>query len=126
MLQGIIDFTVPSGGSDGKALHFVASNDIADLSIFGVGVANNGGGTDGEEYSFPEIAVSAGDDILLARTPEAMESYLATYCFGSFEHVLTANADISQNGDDAIELFEIGIVIETFGDAYVDGSGETW
>ncbi len=126
MLQGIIDFTVPSGGSDGKALHFVASNDIADLSIFGVGVANNGGGTDGEEYSFPEMAVSAGDDILLARTPEVMESYLATSCFGSFEHVLTANADISQNGDDAIELFEIGIVIETFGDADVDGSGEAW
>jgi hypothetical protein len=126
MLQGIIDFTVPSGGSDGKALHFVAANDIADLSSFGVGVANNGGGTDGEEYSFPSMAVSAGDDILLARTPEVMESYLATSCYGSFEHILTASSAISQNGDDAIELFEIGIVIETFGDIDLDGSGEEW
>ena len=50
-LQGIIDLTVPSGGSDGKAIHLVASEDIADLSVFGLGVANNGGGTDGMEYS---------------------------------------------------------------------------
>tara|TARA_B100000768_G_C11283717_1_gene380445 strand:- start:1367 stop:2974 length:1608 start_codon:yes stop_codon:yes gene_type:complete len=126
MLQGIMDFTVPSGGSDGKAIHFVAVNDIADLSAFGVGVANNGGGTDGQEYSFPAMAVSAGDDILLARSPEAMESYLVTSCYGSFEHVLTASSSISQNGDDAIELFEVGFVIETFGDIDVDGSGEAW
>jgi hypothetical protein len=91
-----------------------------------VGVANNGGGTDGLEYSFPTMAVAAGDDILLARTPEVMESYLASSCFSSFEHVLTANSDISQNGDDAIELFEVGIVIETFGEIDVDGSGQSW
>ena len=126
MLQGIIDFTVPSGGSDGKAIHFVAVADIADLSAFGVGVANNGGGTDGQEYEFPAMAVNAGDNILLARTPEVMESYLATSCYGSFEHVLAANTDMSQNGDDAIELFETGIVIETFGEIDVDGSGEPW
>jgi len=126
MLQGIIDFTVPSGGSDGKAIHFVAIADIADLSAFGVGVANNGGGTDGLEYGFPTMAVAAGDDILLARTPEVMESYLASSCFSSFEHVLTANSSISQNGDDAIELFEAGLVIETFGEIDVDGSGQAW
>ncbi|MDB4493987.1 hypothetical protein N9233_02230 [Flavobacteriales bacterium] len=72
------------------------------------------------------MAVNAGDNILLARTPEVMESYLATSCYGSFEHVLAANTDISQNGDDAIELFETGIVIETFGEIDVDGSGEPW
>jgi hypothetical protein len=55
-----------------------------------------------------------------------MESYLATSCYGSFEHILTASSAISQNGDDAIELFEIGIVIETFGDIDLDGSGEEW
>ena len=48
-LQGVMDFTVPSGGSDGKAIHLVATADIADLSVFGIGVANNGGGTDGME-----------------------------------------------------------------------------
>ena len=124
-LQGIIDFTVPSGGSNGKAIHVVASADIADLSSFGIGVANNGGGTDGEEYSFPAASVSAGDDILVVRSEEAMAAYFAD-CYSEFEHVFMGNSGISQNGDDAIELFEYTVVIETFGDINVDGSGEEW
>ena len=124
-LQGIIDFTVPSGGSNGKAIHVVASADIADLSSFGIGVANNGGGTDGEEYSFPAAAVSAGDDILVVRSEEAMAAYFAD-CYSEFEHVFMGNTGISQNGDDAIELFELETVIETFGDINVDGSGQEW
>ena len=43
-LKGIIDFTVPSGGNDGKAIHLVAISDITDLSVFGIGVVSNGGG----------------------------------------------------------------------------------
>ena len=124
-LQGIIDFTVPSGGSNGKAIHVVASADIADLSSFGIGVANNGGGTDGEEYSFPAAAVSAGDDILVVRSEEAMAAYFAD-CYSEFEHVFMGNTGISQNGDDAIELFELETVIETFGDINVDGTGQEW
>ena len=69
ILQGIIDFSVPSGGSDGKAIHLVATSEIADLSVYGIGVANNGGGTDGQEYTFPAMAVAAGDDIFLASSP---------------------------------------------------------
>ena len=37
-----------------------ANQDIADLSIYGLGVANNGGGTDGVEYRFASRTVSAG------------------------------------------------------------------
>ena len=70
-----------------------------------MGVANNGGGSDGIEYTFPSMAVSAGDDILVARSSSAMESYFGA-CYGGFEHVLAANGNIGQNGDDAIELFE--------------------
>ena len=33
---------------------------------------------------------------------------------------------ITQNGDDAIELYKNGIVIETFGDVNIDGTGELW
>ena len=79
-LQGIIDFTVPSGGNDGKALHVIANADIANLSLYGIGVANNGGGTDGQEYTFPAVSVSAGDNILIARTPSAIASYLGARC----------------------------------------------
>ena len=126
MLQGVIDFTVPEGGSDGKAIHCVAEADIDDLSIFGIGVANNGGGTDGIEYSFPMASVVAGDDILVVRSVAAMESYFAT-CYVEFEHVFVDEmGGISQNGDDAIELFEYTTVIETFGEINVDGTGEPW
>jgi hypothetical protein len=124
-LQGVLDLTVPSGGSDGKAIHLVATSDIADLSVFGIGVANNGGGTDGQEYTFDPISVLAGDDILLARTPDAMIEYFGD-CISEFEHVITSNSSISQNGDDAIELFEQGEVIETFGDIDTDGTGTDW
>ena len=51
-----MDFTVPVGGSSGKAIHLVATGNILDLSSYGIGVANNGGGTDGQEYTFPSIS----------------------------------------------------------------------
>ncbi len=124
-LQGIIDFTVPAGGSSGKAIHLIANNNISDLSVYGIGVANNGGGTDSVEYAFPSISVTAGDEILLARDTTEMAMYFDS-CFSNFHHVLLATNSISQNGDDAIELFHNGTVIETFGDINVDGSGEPW
>mgnify|MGYP001418776348 CR=1 FL=1 len=124
-LKGVMDFTVPSGGSDGKAIHLVATADIADLSVFGLGVANNGGGTDGMEYTLDAVSASSGDDILIARSVEAMSAYFAD-CYSEFEIVLVGNSDISQNGDDAIELFEQGVVIETFGELDLDGTGQPW
>ena len=124
-LQGVLDFTVPSGGSDGKAIHLVVTADVSDLSVFGIGVANNGGGTDGMEYSLDAISASSGDDILIVRSVDAMSAYFDD-CYGEFEIVLAGNSDISQNGNDAIELFEQGLVIETFGEPDVDGTGESW
>ena len=124
-LKGIIDFTVPSGGNDGKAIHLVANSDITDLSVFGVGVVSNGGGSGGIDQDFPVMSISAGDDVLLARSSDALSLYFES-CFAEFEHVLQAGSSISQNGDDAIELFEQGVVIQTFGDVDLDGTGEEW
>jgi len=112
-LKGVIDFTVPEGGSDGKAIHLYAINDIADLSVYGIGIANNGGGTDGEEYTFPVMSASAGDHIFLPRSIVAMTNYLQS--LNHFQIVIEASI-ASQNGDDAVELFFNGSVIETFGD----------
>jgi hypothetical protein len=39
--------------------------------------------------------------------------------------VIQADA-MNQNGDDAIELFENMTVIQTYGDADVDGTGQVW
>ena len=125
-LQGIMDFTVPTGGNDGKAIHVVATADIEDLSVYGIGVANNGEGTDNQEYTFDAIAVSTGDHILVARTLTAIESYFTTAGYNLFDHILLATSSISQNGDDAVELYKNGVVVETFGEINVDGTGQSW
>jgi len=125
VLQGIIDFDVPSGGSDGKAIHVYAVEDIPDLSMYGLGTANNGGGSDGEEYSFPAQVLSAGEHLLLARSTAAMSGYFGA-CIGQFQTVLEATSAINQNGNDAIELFFNGGVVETYGDVDEDGTGTAW
>ena len=89
-----------------------------------MGVANNGGGTDGEEFTFPSISVSEGDHILIAREPGTISTYYGN-CYNNFDVILQGDY-VSQNGDDAIELFYQGSVIETFGDANVDGTGQPW
>ncbi|MCG9971936.1 Ig-like domain-containing protein [Christiangramia crocea] len=113
-----------SGTNGGKAVHFKANKDIEDLSIYGVGITNNGGGTDGVEYVFPQMAVEEGDDILLAREPGTIAAYFGG-CIDDFEHVLESDS-MNQNGDDGVELFNGEAVVETYGDANVDGTGEFW
>jgi hypothetical protein len=122
-LQGILDLSL--SGSNGKAIHLKVHGEIEDLSIYSIGVANNGGGSDGEEYFLPGIGASDGDDILLARNTQAMSVYFES-CIGKFEHLIQVGGGIDQNGDDAIELYKNGTVIETFGLADVDGTGTTW
>lgn len=113
-----------SGSNGGKAVHLKAEEDVADLSVYSLGVANNGGGTDGIEFTLPVMAASAGDDILIAREDATLAAYFGD-CNGSFEIVIQSDA-MNQNGDDAIELFSGETVIETYGNADVDGTGEAW
>ena len=47
-------------------------------------------------------------------------------CYGEFEHIILATSAISQNGNDAIELFYNGNVIETFGDINQNGTATAW
>ena len=122
-LKGILDFSVPSGGADGKGIHLVANQDIADLSLYGIGIANNGGGSDGQEYTFQSVSINKNEHILIANSPELISSYFGD-CYDNFSHVFAS--DISLNGDDAVELFSGGIVIETFGDINTDGTGQNW
>ncbi|MAJ97906.1 MAG: T9SS C-terminal target domain-containing protein, partial [Flavobacteriales bacterium TMED288] len=123
-LQGVLDFDLGSTG--GKAIHLKANTNISDLSIFAIGTANNGGGSDGPEFTFESISVSSGDEILVVRDDSAMSIYMGS-CYSEFDHIIHQNISaINQNGNDAIELFENGIIIETFGDANVDGTGEDW
>jgi hypothetical protein len=126
ILKGIIDFTTPLGGVGGKAIHLYATNDIPDLSLYGIGVANNGGGTDGQEYTLPTISVNAGEHILLARYLYDMQQYIPNLS-EYWDHTIDTNSSsLSHNGDDAIELFYQGNVIETFGEINVDGTNQEW
>ena len=72
-LTGIMDFSL--SGSSGKALMLTANQSISDLSAYGIGCANNGGGTDGQEYTFPAVGVSSGQHIILCRDSAALSTY---------------------------------------------------
>ena len=117
IISGVIDGDIPGGLP--KAIELYVINNIPDLSIYGVGSANNGGGTDGEEFTFPAISASQGDYIYIAS-----EDFEFMNFFGFAPDYLSTIAFI--NGDDAIELFCNGSVIDLFGDIDVDGSGEPW
>lgn len=117
VLTAIYDGDLPGGLPKGVEVY--AYNYIADLSQYGIGSANNGGGSDGEEFTFPAVEVDAGTYIYIASETIEFENF-----FG-FEPDYTSGA-VNINGDDAIELFKDGSVIDVFGDINVDGSGEPW
>ncbi len=117
VITGVVDG--PLTGGVPKAIELCVVNDVADLSIYGVGSANNGGGSDGEEITFPAGPASAGTFLYVASEASGFAEF-----FG-FAPTYTANA-AAINGDDAIELFMSGGVVDVFGDINVDGNGEPW
>ncbi|MCK5776070.1 MAG: hypothetical protein KAH25_07840, partial [Bacteroidales bacterium] len=107
-----------SGGTP-KGVELYVLNDIADLSIYGLGSANNGGGSDGQEFTFPADAVSQGDFIYISSESPNFNAW-----FG-FDPDYTSGA-MSINGDDAVELFMNSGVIDVFGEIDTDGTGQPW
>jgi hypothetical protein len=126
-LQGIGDLDIPSSG--GKFVHLVATADIADLSVYGLGMANNGGGTDELEWSFPEgLSALSGDQILLYRDLDVVNAYMDAS--NTFDLLLEAPAGstspVSSNGNDALELYFYGAVIEIHGDLEFEGGSSNY
>lgn len=109
----------PRLGGTPKGVELFVVKDISDLSVYGLGAANNGGGSDGQEFTFPAMSVSAGEYIYVAS-----ESTEFTTWFGSAPDFTSGYLSI--NGDDAIELFRDGTSIDVFGDINIDGNGEAW
>ncbi|MGB2257456.1 MAG: hypothetical protein ACPH2N_05180, partial [Flavobacteriaceae bacterium] len=121
-LQGILDMSISSNG--GKAVHLRANEDIADLSVYSLKNYNNGGTSAGGTYVLSGSA-SAGDDILVANDPAALNSYMSASSI--FDTVLdTGNSFPYINGDDAVELNLNDSSIEVFGEIGVDGTGQAW
>ncbi len=119
VITGVYDTQVQSGGTWTKGAEFQAVQDIPDLSIYGVGFANNGGGSDGLEVPLPAISLAAGECIWVAN-----DSSLFFDFFGFYPTVTATAAGI--NGDDAIELFENNIVIDVFGEINHSGGSLPW
>ena len=69
VIAGVTDGDL-SGGNP-KAIILQAGADVPDLSIWGVGSANNGGGTDGEELSLPAGSAWAGDVFVIPSNANA-------------------------------------------------------
>lgn len=109
----------PLSGGTPKAIELVALRDIPDLSRYGIGSANNGDGTDGEEFTFPNISIPRETYLYVAN-----ETIEFTNWFGFAPDYVDSAAN--NNGDDAIELFFDGNVYDVYGDINTDGTGQPW
>lgn len=102
-----------------KGIELYVQKDISDLSIYGIGVANNGAGSDGLEYVFPAVSASAGDYIYCVASGTDFANYMG------FNHNFSTGV-LAINGDDAIELYKNGSVVDLFGDVALSGVGQAW
>ena len=116
MITGAFDG--PLTGGQPKGIELYAVNDIGDLSVYGIGSANNGGGTDGQEFTFPAVSVTAGTYIYVAHDSTGFSDYM-----GFPADYIASVANV--NGDDAFELFINGTVIDVFGDINCDPNSGT-
>ncbi len=117
ILTGVLDGPL-TGGT--KVLEVYAVNNIPDISIYGVELVSNGGGSSGNvEYQFPAVSVNAGDFIYFANDSTNCFNYLGFYPLG-------ISGTMNFNGDDALILYENGAPIDHFGYDNVDGSGTSW
>lgn len=117
VITGVADGSLTGGLP--KAIELYVINNVPDLSVYGVGCANNGGGTDSVEFAFPAVAASAGDYIYVTNDTARFRAF-----FGIAADYLSTKID--GNGDDAYELFLNGVAVDVFGDINVDGTGTPW
>ncbi len=122
VITGVFDG--PLSGGLPKGIELYTCGDIADLSIYGLGSANNGGGSDGVEFTFPADAITAGTTFYVTVDGPG---FLA---FFGFEADYVEGDASNINGDDAIELFYVAgatpLVVDIFGEIDVDGTGQPW
>ncbi len=104
LISAVYDGPLTGGTPKGVELYVV--NDIPDLSMYGLGSANNGGGTDGQEFTFPSGSAIAGSFIYVASSADPFLAY-----FGFSPDFVSSSMSI--NGDDAVELFQRLDVIPT-------------
>ena len=120
VMTGVVDADLPGGLPKAVELHVI--NDIADLSIYGLGSANNGNPSEGAEFYFPADAATSGDYIYVTL---GMDEFNTWFGFNA-TYEDTSGSALAVNGDDVIELFENDVVVDVYGVVGVDGTGEAW
>ena len=121
LIAGVTDGDL-SGGNP-KSIILQAAAPVADLTLWGVGSANNGGGTDGQEFTLPAGSLAPGDVIVIAANTASFNFFNDNFV-QNFTLLQSGSAAI--NGDDAVELFNDGSVFDVYGDPDTLGDGETW
>ena len=118
MFTGIV--SGPLGGGEPKAIELYVASPIEDLSVYSIGVAEDGQGSLGPQFTFPAVPQSAGTYIYVTSNQDSFQTYFgvpATY---------VSAAVSALDGNDAVELFHLGRVVDVFGDPNTDGTGQAW
>lgn len=117
ILTAVFDGNLPGQLPKGVELYVV--NDISDMSVYAVGSANNGDGSDGPEFVFPADSFTAGTYLYVASEATGFENF-----FG-FAPNYTGGA-VNINGDDAIELYLNDEVVDVYGEVQYETFDESW
>ena len=112
----------PLSGGTPKAVELYAACTVHDLSAYGLGVAKNGGGSHGQGFTFPADAVAAGRFVYVS-FPSDTANFEA---FLGFAPDYSGTAAVNVDGDDAVELYLNGQVVDALGDAAYNGSTPVW
>jgi len=117
MITGVFHGAV--GNSRPRVLELYATCDIDNLSDYGNGFGRNGGQSTGQLQALPVGTATAGTFFHMTSDSE-YEAYFGT----SFTRLhKTFNPT---EGDDVVELYFNGEVVDVYGVLGVDGTGEPW
>jgi hypothetical protein len=120
-ILGIAD---DEAGGAARLVEVYARVDIADISRYGLGCANNGGASPGVEFGFPSMSVKKGENFFITNDSAAFHAF---YGFpADFIDNGGTNGALSFNGNDAMEMYEDGRIVDRYGVAGEDGVGKVW
>ena len=132
LISGVVSGDLPGGLP--KVIELTALNDIPDLSLYWIGSANDGLGSDGQEFQLSGSA-TAGQKIYISNT--ASDEFVSFFGFVPTLITPPFNSATILTGDDAIELFvdtgevdldsnPIFTAVDTFGNVDGDASVQGW
>lgn len=121
ILIGIAD---DEAGGAARLVEVFAKSDIPNLARYGLGCANNGGASPGVEFYFPSVSAKKGDNFFITNDSGVFHRF---YGFpADFIDNGGTNGALSFNGNDAMELYEDGRIIDRYGVDREDGTGKAW